>query len=209
VQSGRISGTSQGTGALPLPEKQVQRVEPGGQRAHLTPWLSHVSAHGDDRLAARWSATRTGQAAMQLTSPRSNSAFGNRSASGGSARKPRSARRQQQQQQQQHQQQRQQSHSQLGFSAESVSQRQLAAVLASGELAAPWSLATAKSLWEDDASTCETRRWLEDSLRKLLGSSGVGPAEAGANPPPIARARISAVQNVFEHLASQVVLVLA
>ena len=155
VRSGRISTASLGTGVLPLPQPEPEPKQPqpwhelGSNsalpRSHLTPWLSHVSAHGDDRLAARWSATRTGAAAAaQLQSPRSASAVSSSHSSphqGGHTR--RHPRRRSPQR-----------------SARAVHDARSYPPPRNGagrdELAAAWSL-TSGSLWDDDPSTVPAR----------------------------------------------------
>jgi Ca2+-binding EF-hand superfamily protein len=71
VQSSRSSRGRHGV--LPVPSGgQMMSTVP---RTHLTPWISHVSAHGDDHLAARASAIRTGKTPEQCSKPRPGSSF--------------------------------------------------------------------------------------------------------------------------------------
>eukprot|EP01043_Picozoa_sp_COSAG02_P070780 COSAG02_NODE_12671_length_1511_cov_3.289660_1_plen_293_part_10 len=188
VQSSRASRSSVARGVFPVHgggELTSTRVP----RTHLTPWVSHVSAHGDDRRVARLSATGSGNGVTHVSKPRLGSRpFSSQTIRGQSSRKPRSAGSPRA------------SHS--GISVEFAAQG------GSGGFGSPWSLATAGSLWDDDAATCAKRKWLEDTLRTLLGAapSASGEALDGGEElteaAQITRARIAAVQNVFEHLVA-------
>lgn len=198
VQSGRVTGGRQGGGVLPV-RCGTESLVP---RTHLTPWSSHVSAHGDDRLAALWSAAAGEPATTPLPSPHRGLGSGSNSHSARirSPRKhprtasPRLTRGR---------------HARLRPSASirSDSQRQ-----GSGDLTAPWSVSTCTPLWAEDAGTSETRAWLEEALKRVLGhdlseaawaARGDRAQAKSTASAPIGRARLAAVQNVFEHLVEE------